>query len=68
MLHSVMETTEQTPTKVQVAAKIDADLFGVIERFRFEEDRNLSNMIERLLKTHPRIQPILEGQTVEATA
>ena len=68
MLNSVMETTEQTNSKVNVSAKIDATLFTVIERFRAEEDRNLSNMIERLLKTHPRVQAVLEAEPAGASA
>lgn len=58
--------TEPTANKIQVAAKIDPALYAVIEQFRTEEDRNLSNMIERLLKTHPRIQEILETETATA--
>jgi len=61
MLGSVMESTETTNDKVQIAARVDPALFAVIDRFRSEEDRNLSNMIERLLKTHPRIQEVLEA-------
>ena len=44
-----MENIEQTNEKVQIAARIDATLFEVIDHFRSEEDRNLSNKIERLL-------------------
>lgn len=68
MLNFDMENTEQTINKIQVAAKIDAALYAVIDRFRVEEDRNLSNMIERLLKTHPRIQQILETEASFAVA
>jgi hypothetical protein len=63
-----MENTEQTNDKVQIAARVDANLFAVIDRFRTEEDRNLSNMIERLLKTHPRVQPLLEAEAAGVTA
>jgi hypothetical protein len=68
MLNIAMENTEQTQTKIQVAAKIDPAVFALVERLRAEEDRNLSNMIERLLKTHPRIQPSLEAETAGAGA
>jgi len=62
-----MENTEQTtPNKIQVAARIDPNIFAAIEQFRIEEDRNVSGMIERLLKTHPRVQEILG--TAEASA
>lgn len=63
MLNSAMETTETNTSKVQITAKVDPALFAVIEQFRTEEDRNLSNMIERLLKTHPRVQEVLEGES-----
>jgi uncharacterized protein HemY len=63
-----MENTEQTNDKVQIAARVDANLLAVIDRFRTEEDRNLSNMIERLLKTHPRVQPLLEAEAAGVTA
>jgi hypothetical protein len=59
-----MENTEQTGNKVQVAAKVDPEIFGIINRFRNEEGRNMSNMIERLLKTHPRVQEVLEAEEV----
>ncbi len=65
---SEMENTEQTTDKVQIAARIDASLFTVIDKFRADEDRNMSNMIERLLKTHPRVQEILESQPATAGA
>lgn len=63
-----METTEQTTDKVQIAARIDSSLFGVIDQFRVEEDRNMSNMIAILLKTHPRVQVILENGNGETAA
>ena len=59
-LDSAMEITEQNTEKVQIAARVDSSLFAVIDKFRSDEDRNMSNMIERLLKTHPRVQEILE--------
>jgi hypothetical protein len=66
MLDSTMESTEQNTSKVQIAAKIDPAVYALIEQFRNDEDRNLSNMIERLLKTHPRIQPVLEAEMATA--
>lgn len=59
---------EQTSGRVQVGLKMDPALHAVIEQFRIEEDRPMSNMISVLLKTHPRVQPILEGQTAEVSA
>lgn len=63
-----MENTEQATDKVQIAARVDPALFAVIDRFRTDEDRNMSNMIERLLKTHPRIQEVLEAEPATAAA
>jgi hypothetical protein len=68
MLNIAMENTEVTNNKIQVAAKIDPAVFAIVEQLRNDEDRNLSNMIERLLKTHPRVQPMLEAETAGAGA
>lgn len=61
-MENTEHTTETSSEKVQIAARVDASLFAVIDGFRADEDRNMSNMIERLLKTHPRIQPMLESE------
>jgi hypothetical protein len=61
-----MENTEQPGNKVQIAAKVDPELFNILDRFRTEEDRNMSNMIERLLKTHPRVAEVLEAAPATA--
>lgn len=65
-----MDTNDETngTTKIQYGGKLDPVLHGIIERIRIEEDRPFSNMIERLLKTHPRIQPLLEAETTTATS
>jgi hypothetical protein len=63
-----MADSEQNIIKIQVGAKLDPELFGVLERFRTDEDRSMSNMIERLLKTHPRIQEVLEAEPATAAA
>jgi hypothetical protein len=62
-----MAENEPNTNKIQAGVKMDPDLFAIVEQFRTEEDRSMSNMIERLLKTHPRIQEVLEAETV-ATA
>jgi hypothetical protein len=60
-----METTEPntepTATKIPYSGKLDPAVYAVIDRLRRDEDRPLSNMMERLLKTHPRVQEILEA-------
>jgi hypothetical protein len=59
-----MAETEQANNKVLIATKVEPEIFNIIDRFRNEEDRNMSNMIERLLKTHPRVQEVLETEEV----
>jgi len=61
-----METTEQTTNKLPYGGKLDSDVYAAVDQLRVDEDRNFSNMIERLLKTHPRVQEILG--TAEASA
>lgn len=73
MLHmlvsiSVMEEQEQTNKKIQTGANLDPAVHAAVEKLRVQENRTMSNMIEQLLKTHERVQPILEGQTAEASA
>lgn len=60
--------TETNNIKIQVGAKLDPALVAIIEDFRLEEDRSFSNMVGLLLKTHPRIQPILEAEPATAGA
>ncbi len=64
---SVMEDQEQNNKKIQAGTNLDPTVYAVVERLRIEEDRPMSNMIERLLKTHPRVQPLLERETVAAS-
>ena len=54
----VMETNEQT-NRVSVAAKIDPAIFEAVENLAREEERTISNTIERLLKESPRVANIL---------
>lgn len=63
-----MENTEPETKKQQALTMLDPELFAIVERFKNEEDRSMSNMISLLLKTHPRIQPILEEQSAEVAA
>jgi hypothetical protein len=55
-----------TDKKVPLSVKLDADVFSVVSSFAVDEDRSLSNMTERLLKTHPRVQEVLEAETATA--
>lgn len=63
-----MENTEPNTNKVAIGAKVDPAIFAALSHFAVEEDRTLSNTIERLLKTHPRIQPILEAESASVAA
>lgn len=65
-----METTDsETNQKIlQANVRFDPELFAIVDRFRTEEDRSMSNMIAVLLKTHPRIQPLLEAAVAEVAA
>lgn len=54
--------------RVPLSIKVDPAVFGIVSGYAVEEDRSLSNMIERLLKTHPRIQPSIEAEAAEAAA
>jgi hypothetical protein len=59
-----MEPNENTDTKVQVGIRMDADLYNVIADMATQEDRTVTNMIQRLLKQSPRVQEILESETI----
>lgn len=65
-----MEEQEQKTTKVAVGANIDPAIHNAVVQFAMDDDRSISNTIERLLKTHPRVQPMLETEpaTTGATA
>lgn len=64
-----MENTEQTSNnKMQAGVKLDPELYTIVDRFRADEDRSMSNMIERLLKTHPRVQKALSSEPKSAAA
>lgn len=63
-----MEINEPETKKQQALTMLEPELFAAVESIRVEEDRPMSQMINRLLKTHPRIQPILEAQTAEVSA
>lgn len=64
-----MENTEQNDNnKVQIGTKVAPDIFSIVKEIAVLEDRSISNTVERLLKTHPRIQPLLEAETAGAGA
>lgn len=59
---------EMETGKTQTSLRIEVSVLNAVTQLAGEEDRSMTNMIERLLKTHPRIQPILEGQSAEVAA
>jgi len=62
-----MENTEQVDGgKPQISARVDTSVWAVIERIRQEENRTMSNMVESLLKTHPRIVEALASESAIA--
>lgn len=68
MANNNENTTNIAGKKIAIGLSVDPTFYEILERFRSQEDRPMANMVERLLKTHPRIQPILEAETAEATA
>ncbi len=63
-----MENTETNTNKVQIAAKVDPELFEIVSRLAAEDERSMSNMIERLLKRSPQVQEIMETATAGVSA
>lgn len=64
-----MDTQETPTTKSPLATRVDPQIFGAVEHIANTEERTISNTIERLLKTHPRVQEILEaGETAAVSA
>lgn len=58
-----METTEINETdKVQVGMRLEKTLVDAVNEIATAEDRTFTNAVTRLLKTHPRIQPMLETE------
>lgn len=62
-----MENTEQTNNiRVQLQAKVEPSILAAVERLAQEDDRSLSNMVERLLKQSPQVKEILDSEPVAA--
>lgn len=60
---------ETTNEKVTTSIRIDSEVHAVVGILAEQEDRpSMANMIERLIKTHPRVQELLETETAGATA
>jgi hypothetical protein len=61
-----MEDKEQSNTKIPAGTNIEPSVYAIVQALRVEEDRSMSSMIERLLKTHPRVAERLETAEVAA--
>lgn len=57
-----MENTEQTNNKIQIGAKVDPAISEAVEFLAKSDERSISNTIERLLRSHPQVQEILESE------
>lgn len=57
--------TEPAGTKTAVSLSIDRDVLASVTKLAEEEGRSISNMAERLFRTHPQVQ---EAQAGVATA
>lgn len=62
------EQEQNTNKKVPVGTNLEPAVHAAVESLRAEEDRPMSNMVERLLKTHPRVQEILEAESATVAA
>lgn len=61
-----METNNENTIRVQVGANLDPVVYDAVKGIAEDEDRSVSRTIERLLKTHPRVQPMLETEAAAA--
>ena len=56
----IIESNERIATSI----RLEADIYAAIAKLASEDDRpSQANMIERLLKTHPRMISMLEADT-----
>ena len=63
-----METIESNE-RIATSIRLEADIYAAIAKLASEDDRpSQANMIERLLKTHPRMVSMLEADTQTASA
>lgn len=59
------DTENTTDRKTMIGIYVSPIIRQQIELMAEAEDRSMSNVVERLLKTHPRIQPLLEAAVAE---
>lgn len=60
---------ETKNNKVAVGIRLEPDVNAAVAAIMADDNRpSVANTVESLLKTHPRIQPILDAQPAAATA
>ena len=52
---------EPTGTKTPISLSIDRDILASVTKLAEEEGRSISNMAERLFRTHPQVQEAPAG-------
>ena len=62
------QNTEQNGNKVQLGARVDPAIFAAIEKLAADDERSVSNTVERLLKSHQQVAEILKSQAAGAAA
>ena len=61
--------TERNKGEVRTSIRLEPEVYTAIATLAEEEDRpSQANMIERLLKTHPRVKKVLEAETAGVNA
>jgi len=61
-----MDIIENQNNKITLSVRFEPTLHAAIGQLAEEEDRpSFTNMVERLLKTHPRVQKLLVEPKVE---
>lgn len=54
--------------KIPMQTRVDSSLHKAVSNIAVADDRSLSNTIERLLKSHPQVRPLLALDNAEAIA
>ena len=59
------DTTETT--RIPMQTRVEPALHSAVQALATAADRSLSNTIERLLKTHPLVKPLMEPNEAGVT-
>jgi len=63
-----MDEQEANNKRIQTGTNLEQTVYAAVEKLRINEDRPMSQMINVLLKTHPRVQEVLEAEPVGVSA